>query len=195
MVPASANPPSDRIPLNITTREALVAIYAIQTWLHARTPEGRTYSAGFFLSRTDYWEPALRKENRRVSLRLARQPCIVCGEALSENSTGDHIIPLSKGGPPGATNYLPLCKSHNSSKGARDLFAWWQGRGGEVRELSPDVLCSYSRLLYQWSAERHCLDWPAAAPLVEGLVNLVEAAPYDVRVYWYRVLSHMGIPR
>lgn len=182
---------SDRIPLYPTIREALIALYAIQTWQHALAPDGGFYAAGYFRKRTnDLWETAIKRENRRVSLRLAKMPCIVCGEALSENSTGDHIIPLSKGGPAGAQNYLPLCKSHNSSKGARDLFDWWQTRQGrEVRELSPDVICCYSRLLYQWCAERKMLEWPAPDYLTLGLISLIETMPYDSRLYWFATLS------
>lgn len=180
---------SDRIPLNPTTRAALIAIYAIQEWKRAKTLDGGYYAVGFFKNRATTWENSIKRENRRVSLRLAKLPCIVCDEELSPNSTGDHIIPRSKGGPEGATNYLPLCKSHNSSKGARDLFEWWQKQGRTGRELTADVLCSYARLYFAWCEERHLLDWPAPEALRGGLIDIIESMPYDCRLYWFAQLS------
>ena len=43
--------------------------------------------------------------------------CAHCG--VTENLTIDHIIPLAKGGTNDLDNLQPLCKSCNSSKGAR----------------------------------------------------------------------------
>lgn len=43
--------------------------------------------------------------------------CLACGEQLP--LTIDHVIPISLGGPDTPDNIQPLCKSCNSSKGAR----------------------------------------------------------------------------
>src|SRR5215468_5032030 len=103
--------------------EALIILHASQTLLRIRSADGNFYGPRFFKTRD--WIGGLSGSNRRVSLRLAKLPCVRCGLALAPNSTGDHIIPLSQGGPAGAQNYLPLCRSCNASKGAKDLLTWW----------------------------------------------------------------------
>lgn len=185
---------NDRVPLYPTIRASLIAIYAIQEWKRAKTLDGGYYAVGFFKNRASTWETSIKRENRRVSLRLAKLPCIVCDEELSPNSTGDHIIPLSQKGPAGATNYLPLCKSHNSSKGARDLFEWWQKIGKEAHEMTADVLCCYARLYYAWCDERHLLDCPAPEALRVGLINIIEKMPHDCRLYWFAHLGGQKLP-
>jgi 5-methylcytosine-specific restriction endonuclease McrA len=49
-------------------------------------------------------------------------PCFACGS--KENITMDHKVPISRGGSHGIGNLLSLCKSCNSSKGARTLVEW-----------------------------------------------------------------------
>jgi 5-methylcytosine-specific restriction protein A len=43
--------------------------------------------------------------------------CVVCG--ATEDLTGDHIVPLRAGGRNVRSNVQVLCRTHNSSKGAR----------------------------------------------------------------------------
>jgi len=130
----------------MTNLEALIILHAVQTILRIRPADGGFYGPGFFRKRD--WAGNLAGENRRVSLRLAKSPCIRCGVALSAGSTGDHIIPLSAGGPPGAQNYLPLCRSCNASKGKKDLLVWWHDSGRSAGELAHDVICAYARLMF-----------------------------------------------
>jgi hypothetical protein len=70
------------------------------------------------------------------------------------SSTGDHIIPLSDGGPAGAQNYLPLCRSCNASKGRKDFFEWWIQNAKNACDLDNDVICAYARLKFSWLRER-----------------------------------------
>lgn len=50
--------------------------------------------------------------------------CAYCGRKLPLER--DHIIPLTKGGAFAKENIVPACKSCNSSKGNRDLIAWYK---------------------------------------------------------------------
>ena len=59
-------------------------------------------------------EWVLEMENPKV--------CIYCGSA--ENLTTDHIVPRSKGGEDVPDNVVRVCKSCNSSKGAKGLYEW-----------------------------------------------------------------------
>jgi hypothetical protein len=130
----------------VTNLEALIILHAAQTILRIHPADGGFYGSGFFRKRD--WAGNLAGENRRVSLRLSQSPCIRCGQALSAGSTGDHIIPLSAGGPLGAQNYLPLCRSCNASKGRKDLIEWWHDSGRSANKLPHDVICAYARLMF-----------------------------------------------
>ena len=59
------------------------------------------------------WETILREYGYR---------CAYC--FLSGPLSMDHIIPLSKGGDHTADNVVPACRSCNSSKGDKSLWAW-----------------------------------------------------------------------
>ncbi len=59
--------------------------------------------------------------------RLYSGNCIHCG--ATENTTMDHLIPVSRGGGHSIGNLVPMCKSCNSSKGKR-LYAEWRYKNG-----------------------------------------------------------------
>lgn len=57
-----------------------------------------------------------------VAKAIKQQPfCSVCGHAGSAENplTGDHILPISKGGTWEPSNVRVLCRVHNSQKGAK----------------------------------------------------------------------------
>src|ERR671918_539618 len=132
-----------------TWRQVLVQLHALQHWY--RLPKAYGSSV---LTKPRFEERLRADENRKVTLRLMKHAqCIGCDSAVPETSTGDHIIAKSIGGPDGAGNYVPLCRSCNASKGARDLFAWMQTKGRTVGTLAlqvrSDLVCAYARLMYQ----------------------------------------------
>ena len=57
--------------------------------------------------------------------------CWYCGRSVSDCGplTADHIFPRMKGGEDISDNLIMVCRSCNSSKGAKDLLAWYQERG------------------------------------------------------------------
>lgn len=60
-----------------------------------------------------------------IKLFSAFTHCPVCGENMNRNDkTLDHIVPLSKGGMHSIHNSIIVCRSCNSSKGAKDFENW-----------------------------------------------------------------------
>lgn len=53
--------------------------------------------------------------------------CVYCGS--TENLSVDHLFPRIKGGSDSVENLVCSCKSCNSSKGKKDLMAWYDERG------------------------------------------------------------------
>ncbi len=53
--------------------------------------------------------------------------CVYCGS--TENLSVDHLFPRIKGGADIVENLVCSCKSCNSSKGKKDLMAWYKERG------------------------------------------------------------------
>ena len=69
--------------------------------------------------------------------------CVYCGS--TKNLSVDHLFPRIKGGADNLENLVCSCKSCNSSKGKKDLMAWYKERG-----LFPSimVLRRYLKLVY-----------------------------------------------
>jgi len=130
----------------------LLKIAIFQSWIRL---DGR-YSEGYLINFAAGNNAAktLKNPNRKTSIQLAKYgKCIVCGKTPSKNSTGDHIIPLSDGGENDATNYWPMCRNDNSSKGQRDFAEWFiRDKKRDIfsidKTILADVLCSYARLKY-----------------------------------------------
>ena len=59
--------------------------------------------------------------------------CVYCG--ATENLSVDHIFARIKGGADNVENLVCSCKSCNSSKGKKDMMAWYNERG-----LFPSVM-------------------------------------------------------
>ena len=95
--------------------------------------------------------------------------CWYCGRSVSDCGplTADHIFPRMKGGENVSDNLIMVCRSCNSSKGAKDLLAWYRERG----EFPPmRVLAHYLKLVNQYALdsgllglsfeELSCMDLP-----------------------------------
>lgn len=78
--------------------------------------------------------------------------CWYCGRSVSDCGplTADHIFPRMKGGENVSDNLIMVCRSCNSSKGAKDLLAWYRERG----EFPPmRVLAHYLKLVNQYALD------------------------------------------
>ena len=82
--------------------------------------------------------------------------CWYCGRSVSDCGplTADHIFPRMKGGEDISDNLIMVCRSCNSSKGVKDLLAWYHERG----EFPPlRVLVHYLKLVNQYAIDNSLL--------------------------------------
>lgn len=94
------------------------------------------------------------RENQ-YTVEQGKEECIYCG--AEENLTWDHIIPLDEGGPDVISNQVPACQSCNSSKGTRDVIAWYQERETSIPRI---VWGKYLKLVYETYEQDDMLDEP-----------------------------------
>jgi len=88
----------------------------------------------------------VKYERRKLS-----EGCIYCGDPAD---TIDHLIPRLANGPESADNLVPACKTCNSSKGARDLFAW----AATKRFFPLAATRRYLALAWRWCAQAQLRD-------------------------------------
>ena len=99
--------------------------------------------------------------------------CWYCGQNVSVcgKLSADHIFPRVRGGTNNGDNLIMACRHCNSSKGDKDLLAWYyeQGKFPPTR-----VLVHFLKIVYQY-ADKHCL-------LETSLEELSQMAlPFDFR--------------
>jgi len=71
--------------------------------------------------------------------------CIYCG--AKAELTVEHILPLIRGGPDKPDNAIRVCKTCNSSKGAKRLYEW---KGLKAKDTIPRIAeGKYLKLLYE----------------------------------------------
>jgi hypothetical protein len=134
----------------LTHRQTLFALYAVQQWECLAPPkQGDHYARGYFYQQVWGILKGLNEHSRKTimyHLDWAREHgCFVCG---NPDTTDDHIIARKRGGPNDLRNALRLCQRCNSSKGTKDLLAWWlQDR--KAVELPRNILCLYCRIVWQ----------------------------------------------
>ena len=161
---------------------ALLRLCSWQNWYRAVDKKGQHYGLGQLVKAFGWASSTLASENRNVVRRpILENKCVACGNAPSTNSTGDHLIALSKGGPQSIENHAPFCRSCNSSKGDKDLLEWWfVVKGRSLLDLNIDVLTAYLRMAHRY----HNLY--VAAPL-EYEMAITEAAatmPSNLSTYF-----------
>lgn len=94
-----------------------------------------------------------------VKERENRDECIFCGGRAS--LTIDHLFPRSLGGPEDEKNVIWICKSCNSSKGARRLYELLAiNKGLEAAKYDAPRIAEgkYLKLLYEVFKEKGVLD-------------------------------------
>ena len=80
--------------------------------------------------------------------------CIYCGAAIS--LTTEHILPRSRGGEDVTDNVVRVCKTCNSSKGAKGLYEW---KGLEAKNSHHRIAeGKYLKYLYALHERRGTLD-------------------------------------
>lgn len=165
---------------------AIGIVYQLQEFerAHCNKSDRGYYPPGFFFGK--HRLKGIKAESRKVIDRLARlHECIVCSTPLSQNSTGDHVVALAKGGRNSLENFIPLCRNHNSSKGSKDLIEWAVDKG-YIDRFTPDVLCVYAREMYITLRRKGELE-EAADPCFFNAVREIAVAllpEYDFGVYW-----------
>jgi len=168
--------PDAPMPADLTRRQALFALYAIQEW-ECLPERPDPYAPGFFYNRIQAILNGVQNISRRTAFgHLALGACIVCHTPIDlRHTTLDHLMPLAEGGPDTPSNTCMLCRRCNSSKGPKDLLEWWLWKGFKVQDLPRTVLCLYARIYWQHlDAPRLAQPIPAATRLflTERLANL-----------------------
>jgi hypothetical protein len=168
------------LPPEFTQRHALYALYVLQDWECLPTNRPDPYAPGFFYNRIQATLNGLQNVSRTTVLRhLHTAACLVCDAPIDlTRSTLDHLMPLHDGGPQSPSNALMLCRHCNSSKGARDLLAWWLFKGYKVNDLPRNILCLYARIYWQHLSETR-LAALAPAATHEFLVTRLTILPSE----------------
>jgi hypothetical protein len=98
-----------------------------------------------------HWSSSIREY---VKEHEVAGQCIYCG--VDDKLTLEHILPTSRGGPDTADNAVMVCKSCNSSKGAKRLYEW---KGLENKDKHHRIAeGKYLKLVYQLHESRQTLD-------------------------------------
>ena len=165
---------------------ALTKLWAWQHWYRITNREGRHYGISFLRKGFDSAPKSLQSNSRDTVRRLnLLGNCINCGAAVPPNSTGDHIIPLAKGGPQSSENFEPLCRRCNSSKGDNDLLEWWIERQHKtIDTLNLDALCIYLRFTYQMLERQNKLQETAPSYCEAAILQAGATMQQDMRAYF-----------
>ncbi len=94
--------------------------------------------------------------SREIKMQILSEQkcCEYCGKL--DGLSWDHLIPRSKEGPDDVENLVLCCRSCNSSKGNRGLYAWF---GIKNKDNFPRIVAGkYLKLLYDLHNERGTLD-------------------------------------
>lgn len=103
----------------------------------------------------------------KYQLQEGFNECIYCG--AEGDTTFDHLVPLSEGGPDTISNQVPACQSCNSSKGTSDVIKWYKDRDEPIPRI---VWGKYLKLLYEERTEDGTLDDPLPEEVVDKWVGM-----------------------
>lgn len=168
-------PEDAQLPRQLSLRHGLFCLYALQQW-QCLTQPTPPYKPGYFYNNLHGILTGLGTTSRATTLKhIDARACALCAMPVDLTKTVlDHLMPQSKGGPDHLDNTLLLCKACNSSKGAKDLLAWWMFRGLDPATIDRRILCLYARVYWQYTPQA-ALRLPAEASLAVFLLAL-EAA-------------------
>lgn len=143
---------SEECPFNLTWPEALITLYSLQQYEVQCEKKDIKYAQNTFYNNIPPVLSGIRNSASRTTVMGMLQDgvCIVCGEPIGslKGKKLDHLIPKHFGGQDNLENTLSLCRSHNSSKGTKDLIEWWVWKEWEVMDLPRNILCLYTRLMW-----------------------------------------------
>jgi len=175
------------IPEDLTQRHGLFALYGLQQWECLAQPRYGEYKPGYFYNAVHGILRGLQTPSRLTALRHQQtRTCIACQTLVDlTRSRLDHIIPRAHGGPEHLGNAIVLCQRCNSSKGTKDLLAWWNSKQYPAATLPREVLCLYCRIYWQhYNAE--WLGQPITAALRDFLLARAAGLPsQDHRIALY----------
>ena len=86
---------------------------------------------------------------------LSKNVCAYCGEP---SNALDHVLARRIGGPEGALNEVKSCRKCNSSKGKKDLVAWWLMRHHNADDIPRVPIGIYLKYSYEWNRLNDSLD-------------------------------------
>jgi hypothetical protein len=167
--------------------EALRKLWAWQWWYRPVAATGKEYGLSFLQKGFAQAQKSLHSPSRNTILRLIRKGrCVNCNGVVAPTSTGDHLIPTSKGGSQSIENYASLCARCNSSKGPKDLLDWWiNGQEKTIDKLDLDQLCVYLRFTYKHLEATGQLDAQAPNYHEKAVQQAMETVPAALRgVTW-----------
>lgn len=164
---------ADTPKITLTNLQAHRLLYCLIQLRYIRElPNSPNYSISGILRKYTHanWDDYNSRDIREMCAeQVKRTTCIVCDRPRPKTTTGDHLIPKSRGGKEGLPNYIALCRPCNSSKGNKDFIEWWEFKGWKLEQAPVDVLCMYSRLRYQLCQSMNTLSDPAPEFLTESI--------------------------
>ena len=162
----------------LSEHDYLLGLVALAQWQKA-SKDGSP-NAEFF---TDIHklQATLEADSRLVVLQnIADGRCYGCGTRIANIvNQGDHVIPLSAGGPRGMDNFSLMCRWCNASKGSYDLVSWWLKQGRSLLTLDPNVLTIYARTRFKMKRMEGptSLEFPAPWWAQQALDQVSNALP------------------
>lgn len=164
---------------SLTKGHGLIALYALQQW-EAFAPRYQTpLDHSYFYKHLQTFLAGLTNPTRHTAMKhLVTGACFVCGQPTVPTTIGDHLIARADGGPESIQNMALLCGPHNSSKGRKDLLAWWMTKAWPIAQLPRTILCLYCRIHWQHYGEA-VVHEPIPEAMATFLLGRADLLPSD----------------
>ncbi|MEM3579331.1 MAG: HNH endonuclease signature motif containing protein [Candidatus Bathyarchaeia archaeon] len=174
---------------DLCLQEALTFLYGWSHWHRVTTANPKYYPGkSLLLKGLRAAEKGLNSPCRKTVIRLVKiGKCVACGTPV-QSGQGDHVIPISKGGPHSVENYMPLCKFCNSSKSSKDLLEWWISQGHPIQTLNHDALVVYLRLKSRIASLTE-KQMPAPWYIFEAVKQAEQTLPTGLKNLFFQALN------